>query len=161
MRFLEQEVINARDNNKTGENLIRTAIVAEEAHAFTDPKFPVALDFLFQMAKRIRKYAGALFFITQNLRDGRSTPEIAAKTTAIFNCCQYSFIFSLPPQDIIDLVELYKASGGINEVEQMEIVTNEQGTAFLISSANERTSFSIVTTPIVESMFIRADEKQL
>lgn len=161
MRFLEQEVINARDKNKSGDKLIRTAIVAEEAHAFTDPKFPVALDFLFQMAKRIRKYAGALFFITQNLRDGRSTPDVAAKTTAIFNCCQYSFIFSLSPQDIIDLVELYKASGGINEVEQLEIVTNQQGTAFLISSASERTSFTIVTTPVVESMFIRADERQL
>lgn len=161
MRFLEQEVITARDMNRDRKELIRTAIVAEEAHAFTDPKFPVALDFLFQMAKRIRKYAGALFFITQNLRDGRATPEIAAKTTAIFNCCQYSFIFSLPPQDIIDLVELYKASGGINEVEQQEIVTNEKGTAFLISGAQERTSFSIVTTPCVESLFIREDEKRL
>ncbi len=161
MRFLEQEVINARDMNRDGKNLIRTAIVAEEAHAFTDPKFPVALDFLYQMAKRIRKYAGSLFFITQNLRDGRSTPEIEAKTTAIFNCCQYSFIFSLPPQDINDLVELYKSSGGINEAEQQEIVTNPQGTAFLISSATERTSFSIVTTPAVESLFIREDEKQL
>lgn len=161
MRFLEQEVINARDMNRDGKNLIRTAIVAEEAHAFTDPKFPVALDFLYQMAKRIRKYAGSLFFITQNLRDGRATKEIEAKTTAIFNCCQYSFIFSLPPQDINDLVELYKSSGGINEVEQQEIVTNPQGTAFLISSASERTSFSIVTTDVVESMFIREDEKQL
>lgn len=161
MRYLEQEVINARDQNRDGKNLIRTAIVAEEAHAFTDPKFPVALDFLYQMAKRIRKYAGSLFFITQNLRDGRSTPEIEAKTTAIFNCCQYSFIFSLPPQDINDLVELYKSSGGINEAEQQEIVTNQQGTAFLISSATERTSFTIVTTDIVEGLFIREDEKQL
>lgn len=161
MRFLEQEVINARDLNQGRDELLRTCIVAEEAHAFTDPKFPVALDFLYQMAKRIRKYAGSLFFITQNLRDGRATPEIAAKTTAIFNCCQYSFIFSLPPQDILDLVELYKASGGINEVEQQEIVTNEKGTAFLISGAQERTSFSIVTTPVVENLFIRADERQL
>jgi cyclophilin family peptidyl-prolyl cis-trans isomerase len=161
MRFLEQEIINTRDKNRDREKLVRTAIVADEAHAFTDPKFPIALDFLFQMAKRIRKYAGALFFITQNLGDGTANQEVASKTQAIFANCQYSFIFQLPPQDIQRLVTLYEKSGGINDAEQDEITNNRQGTCFLISATRERASFSIVATPTVEKLFIRNDEKQL
>jgi DNA helicase HerA-like ATPase len=161
MRFLEQEIINTRDKNRDKEKLVRSAIIADEAHAFTDPKFPIALDFLHSMAKRIRKYAGALFFITQNLGDGTANQEVSSKTQAIFANCQYSFIFQLPPQDIQRLVTLYEKSGGINDAEQDEITNNPQGTCFLISATRERTSFSIVATPTVEQLFIRNDEKQL
>ena len=52
-RFIEQEVINARENNKGGANF-RTLIIADECHVFIAPKFPVALDFIYQMSKRIR-----------------------------------------------------------------------------------------------------------
>ncbi|MDR3185827.1 MAG: ATP-binding protein [Christensenellaceae bacterium] len=161
MRFLEQEVINTRDKNKNKDKLIRTVIVADEAHAFTDPKFPIALDFLYQMAKRIRKYAGSLFFITQNLGDGTATPEVASKTKAIFANCQYSFIFNLAPSDIQSLVSLYSNSGGINHAEQTEITNNPQGTCFLISAPRERASITIVATSVIENLFIRKDEKQL
>ncbi|MDR0697534.1 MAG: DUF87 domain-containing protein, partial [Christensenellaceae bacterium] len=161
MRFLEQEIINTRDKNKNLDDLIHTTIIADEAHAFTDPKFPIALDFLFQMAKRIRKYAGALFFITQNLGDGTANQEVSSKTQAIFANCQYSFIFNLPPQDIQRLVSLYEKSGGINETEQHAITNNTQGTCFLISATKERTSFTVVATPEVEELFIRNDEKRL
>ncbi|MDR2266078.1 MAG: DUF87 domain-containing protein [Christensenellaceae bacterium] len=161
MRFLEQEIINTRDKNKNIDTLVRTAIIADEAHTFTDPKFPIALDFLFQMAKRIRKYAGALFFITQNLGDGTANQEVASKTQAIFANCQYSFIFNLPPQDIQRLVTLYEKSGGINETEQVEITNNTQGVCFLISATRERTSFCVTATPEVEKLFIRNDERKL
>ncbi|MDR0697453.1 MAG: DUF87 domain-containing protein [Christensenellaceae bacterium] len=161
MRFLEQEIINTRDKNRDRKKLVRTVIVADEAHAFTDPKFPIALDFLFQMAKRIRKYAGSLFFITQNLGDGTANQEVSSKTQAIFANCQYSFIFNLPPQDIHRLVTLYEKSGGINTAEQDEITSNPQGSCFLISATRERASFSVVSTPVVENLFIRNDEKQL
>ncbi|MDR3186110.1 MAG: DUF87 domain-containing protein [Christensenellaceae bacterium] len=161
MRFLEQEVINTRDKNRNSEKLVRTVIVADEAHAFTDPKFPIALDFLYQMAKRIRKYAGSLFFITQNLGDGTANQEVTSKTRAIFSNCQYSFIFNLAPTDIQSLVTLYDNSGGINSVEQSDITNNPRGTCFLISATKERTNVSIVATPIVEKLFIRQDEKKL
>ena len=39
-RFIEQEVINAREKNKGGANL-HTLIIADEAHLYIDPKFPV------------------------------------------------------------------------------------------------------------------------
>ena len=41
-RFIEQEVINARERNKGGANY-RTLIIADEAHLYIDPKFPIAL----------------------------------------------------------------------------------------------------------------------
>lgn len=65
-RFIEQEVINAREANKSGKNL-RTLIISDEAHLFIDAKFPIALDFFFSMSKRIRKYNGSFIPATQNI----------------------------------------------------------------------------------------------
>ena len=45
-RFIEQEIINARENNN-----IKTLIICDEAHLFIDPKYPIALDFFYQMNK--------------------------------------------------------------------------------------------------------------
>ena len=161
MRFIEQEIINTRDRNRVGGKIVRTLVLADEAHTFIDPKFPVALDFFYQMAKRIRKYAGALCFITQNLGDGMATEATRPKTAAIFANCQYSFIFQLPPTDLSALVDLYKLSGGINKTEQDEISSLPRGQCFLISAPRQRTSFDVVATEAVEDLFIRDDERQL
>jgi hypothetical protein len=161
MRFLEQELICTRDKNQKTNSITHTVIVAEEAHAFTDPKFPVALDFLYQMTKRIRKYAGSLFFITQNLGDGTANQEVTSKTRAIFSNCQYSFIFNLAPTDIQSLVTLYANSGGINSTEQEAITNNPRGSCFLISASRERSSIAITATDVVENMFMTAAEKNL
>ena len=53
-RFIEQEIINARENNKL-HNKTKTMIVVDEAHLFIDPNYPIALDFFYQMNKRIEE----------------------------------------------------------------------------------------------------------
>ena len=55
LKWLDNEIIKNRDFN-IKHNTNRKIIVAiDEAHIFIDPKYPVALDFMYQLAKRIRK----------------------------------------------------------------------------------------------------------
>lgn len=153
LRWLDNEVIKNRDFNlKYGTN--RKIIVAiDEAHVFIDPKYPVALDFMFQLAKRIRKYNGMQIVITQNIKDFVGSQDIIRKSTAIINACQYSFIFSLSPNDMDDLCTLYEKAGKINTVEQDQIVNNERGHAFIITGPQSRTNISIVSSEKVRKLF--------
>ena len=131
----------------------KVIVVIDEAHVFIDEKYPVALDFMFQLAKRIRKYNGMQIVITQNIKDFVGTEEIARKSTAIINACQYSFIFALAPNDMEDLCTLYDKAGRINESEQDQIVNNERGNAFIITGPMSRTNIEIVASPNTRRTF--------
>lgn len=153
MRWLNNEVINNKDYNAKYHTNRKIIVVIDEAHVFIDPKQTVALDFMQQMAKRIRKYAGSQIVITQNIKDFTGSPEIARKSTAIINACQYSMIFALAPQDMNDLVILYEKAGKINEKEQDTIVTNPRGRAFFMTSPYSRTNVDILVNDRVRNLF--------
>lgn len=138
LRWLEQEVIRNREYNKECRTGRKTVIAIDEAHLFIDEKYPIALDFMHSLAKRIRKYDGMLIVITQSLRDFTGTPEVQKKAQAIMSVCQYSMIFSLSPNDMNDLTTLYQNSGGFTELEKDEIAYSQRGECLLISCANER-----------------------
>ena len=161
MRWLNNEVINNKDFNAKYHCKRKVIVVIDEAHVFIDPKQTIALDFMQQMAKRIRKYEGSQIVITQNIKDFTGSPEIARKSTAIINACQYSLIFSLAPQDITDLVLLYEKAGKINEKEQDTIVTNPRGRAFVMTSPYSRTNVDILVNDRVRNLFekLRDDVK--
>lgn len=146
LKWFENEVIKNRDyNTLNGTN--KKIVVA------IDEKYPIALDFMYQLAKRIRKYNGMLIIITQNVRDFAGTPEIARKSSAIINVSQYSLIFSLSPNDMTKLCKLYENAGAINEKEKDAIVHNPRGRAFLISSPSKRSNADIVATNMTDRMF--------
>ena len=151
LKYVDNEIIKNRDYNTKYGLHRKIVVVIDEAHVFIDTKFPIALDFMFQLAKRIRKYNGMQIVITQNIKDFVGIEEIARKSTAIINACQYSFIFGLAPNDMDDLCKLYEKAGGINPVEQDQIVTAPRGHAFTVMSAKSRTSFKIeVPQPLVD-----------
>ena len=152
-KYLDNEIIKNKDfNDKFGLN--RKIIVAvDEAHVFINPDYPIALDFMAQMAKRIRKYSGMQIVITQNIKDFTGSEAIQRQSTAVINASQYSLIFSLAPNDMTDLVELYRKSGEINEEEQNSIVTAGVGQAFFISGPMSRTTVQIVANDYVKSVF--------
>ncbi len=153
LKWLDNEIIKNRDFNiKHGTN--RKIVVAiDEAHVFIDPKYPVALDFMYQLAKRIRKYNGMQIVITQNIKDFVGSEDIIRKSTAIINACQYSFIFALAPNDMDDLCTLYDKAGQINEVEQDQIVNNERGNAFIITGPASRTNIKIIASEATVKLF--------
>jgi len=155
LKYLDNEIIKNRDyNEKYGLNR-KIVIVIDEAHVFIDTKYPVALDFMYQLAKRIRKYNGMQIVITQNIKDFVGSAEIARKSAAIINACQYSFIFSLAPNDMADLCTLYEKGGGINENEQEQIIQAPRGRAFTVLGPSSRISFNITASKDISKMFKR------
>lgn len=153
LKYLENEVIKNRDYNLLHGADRKIIVVVDEAHLFIDEKYPIALDFMYQLAKRIRKYNGMEIVITQSIKDFAGTPDTARKSMAIISVSQYSLIFPLSPGDMNDLCALYEKAGQINEVEADNIVHNERGCAFLISSPESRTNIRIVATPYFEKLF--------
>ena len=153
LKYIDNEIIKNRDYNTKYGLHRKVVVVIDEAHVFIDTKFPVALDFMFQLAKRIRKYNGMQIVITQNIKDFVGSEEIARKSTAIINACQYSFIFALAPNDIQDLCKLYEKAGGINEVEQEQITTAPRGQAFTVMSPTSRSTFRVEVPEDVVAMF--------
>lgn len=153
LKWLENEIIKNRDYNMKHKTNRKIVVAIDESHLFIDEKYPIALDFMFQLAKRIRKYEGMLIIITQNVKDFAGTPEIARKSTAIINVSQYSLIFGLSPNDMTELCKLYENAGAINESEKDNIVHNRRGRAFFISSPKKRTNLDIVASEFIENLF--------
>ena len=152
-KYLNNEIIKNRDFNLKYNTKRKVILAVDEAHVFINPNYPIALDFMQQMAKRIRKYGGMQIVITQNIKDFAGSPEIARQSTAVINASQYSLIFSLAPSDLNDLVELYRKSGEINQEEQNSIVTAGVGQTFLITSAMSRTMVQIVSSDYARKLF--------
>lgn len=153
LKWLDNEIIKNREFNIKHNSNRKIIVAIDEAHVFIDPKYPVALDFMYQLAKRIRKYNGMQIVITQNIKDFVGSEDIIRKSTAIINACQYSFIFSLAPNDMGDLCTLYDKAGQINEVEQDQIVNNPRGNAFIITSPTSRTNIEIVASNNTRQLF--------
>lgn len=153
LKYLDNEIIKNREYNIKYHANRKIIIVIDEAHVFIDSKFPLALDFMYQMAKRIRKYNGMQIVITQNIKDFVGSEELARKSTAIINACQYSFIFSLAPNDMHDLCTLYEKAGGISEIEQEQIMAAPRGRAFVVTGPTSRTTLQIETPKEIENMF--------
>lgn len=153
LRWLDNEIIKNKDYNAKYKTKRHVVVAIDEAHVFIDPKKDVALDFMYNLAKRIRKYEGMLIVITQNIKDFVGTPEIVRKSTAIINACQYSLIFSLAPHDINDLVALYEKAGRINESEQEAIISNPRGRAFIITGPYSRTNVEITLASQIAELF--------
>lgn len=161
MRYLDQQIINIREKNRVAKDKIHPFVVLDEGYNFIDPDYPVALDFVFLWYKRIRKYNGSIMFLTQNLSDIMGNMSVVQKTTAIINNAQYSFIFSLAPADLEILTNLYRNAGAINETECSQISNAGNGECFAISSPRERTSFHVVASDIVYTIFEHENALQL
>ena len=151
-RFIEQEVINARERNRSGK-ILHTMIIADEAHLFIDAKFPIALDFFFSMSKRIRKYGGSFIPATQNIADWNANEELRGKTTAIIKNSQYTFIFKLSAPDMKDVLDVYSAGDSFNDEEQRMIISAGTGQAFFIGSTELRTCVRILTGENATALF--------
>ena len=151
-RFIEQEIINARENNN-----IKTLIICDEAHLFIDPKYPIALDFFYQMNKRIRKYHGAFIPATQNISDWNSNEELRNKTTTIFKNSQYMFIFKLSAPDMKDILDIYKVGETFNEEEQRIIITLNTGECFFIGSSELKSCVKVEADTNIREIFEKGD----
>ncbi|MCD8285810.1 MAG: DUF87 domain-containing protein [Clostridia bacterium] len=153
-RYVEQQIINAREAGRRGES-VRTMIIVDEAHLFIDPKYPIALDFFYSMCKRIRKYNGSFIPATQNIADWNASEALRTKTTAIIKNSQYMFIFKLSAPDMKDLTELFGAGESFNTEEQRRITAAATGNAFFIGSTELRESLKVEADRFVSDLFTK------
>ena len=152
LKYLEGEIIRNREYCLQSRRKQEVVVAVDEAHVFVDENFPVALDFMYQLAKRIRKYNGMLIVATQSLQDFVGSRENLRKSMAIVNAAQYSMIFSLSPKDLSDLCRLYENAGGINEAEKQWIMQSQRGEAYLIASSRQRHRLRVVASDYIENM---------
>ena len=157
LRFLEQQIINLREWNDAhpGERM-HPIVVIDEGYMFIDAKNTYALDFIYQWYKRIRKYGGSMIFLTQNLADIVGNDEIIAKTSAIINNTQYSFIMTLQGKDVEVLQDIFAARNLTQaEIEEIQRTNKPKGTAFFMGSSEQRAMLHVVTDGAIEALFSR------
>ena len=159
LRYLNNEIIRNKDYNammgygEADPGRRKIIVAVDEAHVFIDEEYPIALNFMEDLAKRIRKYDGMQIIITQNIKDFVGSPAIAKQSTAIINASQFTMVLPLAPNDMSDLVSLYRNAGGINEDEQQTIVQASRGEVFFITSANSRVFLKIEALDPIRRMF--------
>lgn len=158
LRFLEQQIINLRElnANRSREERLRPVVVLDEGYMFIDENNTCALDFVYQWYKRIRKYSGAMIFLTQNLADIVGNAAIISKTSAIINNTQYSFIMTLQGKDVEVLQDIFAARNlTVAEIEEIQRTNKPKGTAFFMGSSEQRAMLHVVTANDVETLFSR------
>ncbi len=159
LRYLNNEIIRNKDYNtmmgygEADPGRRKIIVAVDEAHVFIDEEYPIALNFMEDLAKRIRKYDGMQIIITQNIKDFVGSTAIQKQSTAIINASQFTMVLPLAPNDMSDLVELYRNAGGINTDEQQAIVQATRGEVFFITSANSRVFLKIEALDDIRLMF--------
>lgn len=150
VKYLNQEIIKNREQKDN--NIV---IAIDEAHRFINGEFTVGLDFMQQEAKQIRKYFGSFIIATQNINDFcGGSEEMKQKASAVINCCQYSFVFNLAPDDINQITNLYKNyNGGLQQEEINYIASARRGDCLLLASKDIRLPVHITAFPGEEYYF--------
>jgi len=146
LQFLENEVI--KNKNKNAKLPIEQqewiCIAVDEAHLLINKQNLIALQFLYEMVKRIRKYNGIMYVITQNINDFVGSDEIKREAEAILNNCDYQFVHHLADKDLQDYNSIVQ--GGLNNDELNSIKKADQGECLLTIGSNKRTFLSIEAT---------------
>jgi len=109
----------------------KTILVVDEAWILLDPNSPETLQFLVEMAKRIRKYTGSMWIITQNVNDffqGR----LAESGKAVLGNASFKLLFKQAETDIPRILQLYT----LTEKEQELLSTLPIGRAIMIAGDN-------------------------
>ena len=119
----------------------RTILVADEAWLMVDPRAPEALGFLRAMSKRVRKYNGSLWTITQNAVDFLA-PEVAREGEPVLANSSMVLLLRQEAKDVPTVTQLYDLS----EAEQEKLRSARVGEGLLIAG-NHRAWVTIDTAP--------------
>lgn len=117
---------NKRKNEALGTTKY-TSLFIDEAHLLMNKNNLFALEWMQMVTKRIRKYNGKIFLITQNVKDFLGDKDIAHYTEGIINNISYSFIGKMQPKDLESLDNMYSTTGGLTEAEKNWIIHSGRG----------------------------------
>ncbi|MTI85630.1 MAG: DUF87 domain-containing protein [Firmicutes bacterium] len=108
----------------------RTILVVDEAWLLVDPQTPQAIAFLRDTSKRIRKYMGGLFVISQNVVDFLD-PAVARYGQALLDNPCYKLLLAQGEKDSEALSKLMNLS----EAEQELLFSAKRGEGLLVAGA--------------------------
>ncbi|WP_400248910.1 hypothetical protein [Spiroplasma sp. ald] len=128
-------------------------IAIDEAHLLINENNTLALNFLFEMTKRIRKYNGILYIMTQNINDFMGNANIKTQAQGIINNCLYRFVHHLAASDLQDYDNLIASSGRLNQYQKDTIVTAPTGTCLFSIGANNRMLLNVEASEIEQETF--------
>lgn len=152
-KYIENSIFQNRIRNFKAENEEWVNLVIDEAHLFIDRDYPVVLNFICQLIKRIRKYHGMVTIITQNLNDFLGSNEIKKHATAIINLSQYLKIMHLPPHDLSVLNEIYKKAGCELTIKNQQLILNAgRGECFFTVSQREHYFLKVKTNDLEQKI---------
>ncbi|WP_033161108.1 Mbov_0397 family ICE element conjugal transfer ATPase [[Mycoplasma] collis] len=143
-----QLILNKINTNFFSENK-KTMLIFDEVHKFINNKNSEILDFLFDIAKTIRKFKGSLITSTQNASDFTLNEKIVNKASGILKNSQYKFIFNIPGDDIKIINKLYNPdlnnnSSSLNLINENDfnfIINSGIGECLLISTQKRKMHF--------------------
>lgn len=119
----------------------RIVLVVDEAWLLIDPQTPQALQFLREAAKRIRKYEGALWVISQNVVDFLD-PAVVRFGQAILDNPTYKLLLAQGEKDLEALSKLMNLS----EAEIELLATAKRGEGLFIAG-NQRIKAKVEAAP--------------
>jgi type IV secretory pathway VirB4 component len=160
MRLLMREVINVQKRNEEMGLKERVLVLVDEVHRYISQQFPIALDTIYQFAKRIRKYGGSLIVATQNIGDYLgSTEEVRTMATGIINNCQYNMIFGLKADDINKARDLYANYGDGLTPDEIQFLTGaKRGHMLFMVEPEKREVIKVSLLPGEEKYLIPPEQ---
>lgn len=144
MLGIELSAVQSYNENKQEKDWKRIIIAVDEAHLLANENNSVALDFLFHTMKRIRKCKSSLIIATQNIADFTGSENVKKKFTGIINNVQYTLVGGMQPNDLNNLNDMYKQSGGLSEAIKSYISKASQGKFWFKISKQEQLPIQVL-----------------
>lgn len=153
LTYLNNSIVANKINNDRLklEDRKHVMIIADEFHLFIDENNFEVLRNFGQLARRIRKYSGALVVATQSVKDFVGSQAILRHSTAVFNNCQYQMIGMLKEDDLLAYLELFKQNP-LTETQKNFLLEAKRGEFLLSVDSKNRLRIWIRATELEREM---------
>ncbi len=147
LTFLNNSIVSNKilNDKKEVKDRKHIMIIADEFHLFIDDKNPVILRNFGQLARRIRKYSGALVVATQSIKDFVGNSTIIRHATAIFNNCQYQMVGMMKEDDMLAYLELFKQNP-LTDTQKIFLMECTQGEFLFTIDSKQRLRLKVEAT---------------
>lgn len=151
IKHIEQEIFKNIEYNHKHKCNRKLIILIDESHVLLDECRKEALDFIYLLSKRIRKYEGMMMLVTQSIKDFQSEGKYEKKTMSPLTATQYAMIFRTSQGERREVENMYISEkwdglcdisslrrgemvfvGGINELSVIEMDKSEREEVFKI-----------------------------
>lgn len=138
IKEIEKTIFENVEYNKIHKSNRKVIVLIDESHILLDESRKAALEFIYLLSKRIRKYDGMMILVTQSLRDFQSEGKYEKKTMSPLSAAQYAMIFKIPQGEWKDVENTFITVKGEG---LCDISTLKRGEMIFIEDRNE---FSLI-----------------